>query len=65
MGGTGETFNWDLAIEAKKLGRPIFLAGGLTPQIDRRFPFSEAPAAYAYLQSGAHLGKVMIVLDRP
>ena len=31
-GGTGAKFNWELAIEAKNLGRPIVLAGGLTPE---------------------------------
>ena len=31
-GGTGHKFNWDLALEAQKFGRPFFLAGGLTPE---------------------------------
>ena len=31
LGGTGEKFNWDLAVEAQKFGKPIFLAGGLKP----------------------------------
>lgn len=30
-GGTGEKFKWELAVEAAKFGKPIFLAGGLTP----------------------------------
>jgi phosphoribosylanthranilate isomerase len=32
LGGTGKKFNWDLAIEAQKFGKPVFLAGGLTPE---------------------------------
>lgn len=32
LGGTGEKFNWDLAVEARKFNKPIFLAGGLTPE---------------------------------
>ena len=31
-GGTGQSFNWDLATAAKTLGRPVILAGGLSPE---------------------------------
>ena len=31
-GGTGEKFSWELALDAQKFGKPIFLAGGLTPE---------------------------------
>ena len=33
FGGTGHTFDWSIAVEAKKiLGSPVILSGGLTPE---------------------------------
>lgn len=35
---------------------------GLKPVIDKTFPFEDAKAAYAYQQSAAHLGKIVITV---
>ena len=38
-------------------------ASTIEPVVDRVFPFGEARAAYEYLASGAHVGKVVIRVD--
>jgi len=39
---------------------PFIAAGKIRPVIDRVFPFSELPAAKAYMESNAHLGKIAV-----
>lgn len=50
-----------LAAEVERVVWPWIQAGKLKPQIDKTFPLTEAAAAHAYLEGGAHVGKVMLV----
>jgi NADPH2:quinone reductase len=42
---------------------PAILDGRIAPVIDRVFPFDELPAAKAYVDAGAQIGKVVVSLD--
>ena len=42
---------------------PMIADGRLRPVIDRVFPFDELPAAKAYMESNAHLGKIVVRMD--
>lgn len=41
---------------------PFIAEGKIRPVIDRVFPFSELPAAKAYMESNAHLGKIAVTV---
>jgi len=43
---------------------PLIGNGRLKPVVDRVFPFSAAAAAHAYLESGAHIGKIVLEVER-
>ena len=50
-----------LAAEVEQTVWPWIAAGQLKPQIDKTFPLVDAGAAHAYLEGGAHVGKVMLI----
>ena len=50
-----------LAAAVEQTVWPWIAAGQLKPQIDKTFPLVDAGAAHAYLEGGAHVGKVMLV----
>jgi putative PIG3 family NAD(P)H quinone oxidoreductase len=39
---------------------PSVCDGTLRPEMDKTFPLAEAAAAHAYMESGAHVGKIML-----
>jgi len=39
---------------------PLIAAGRIAPLVDRVFPFEELPAAKAYMESDAHVGKIVV-----
>ena len=41
---------------------PLVCDGGLRPEMDKTFPLAEAAAAHAYMESGAHVGKIMLAI---
>ncbi len=42
---------------------PFIEAGRIRPVIDRVFPFRDLPAAKAYMESDAHVGKIAVLMD--
>jgi putative PIG3 family NAD(P)H quinone oxidoreductase len=51
-----------LAAEVERVVWPWIRAGTVRPIIDKVFPLAEAAAAHAWLEAGAHLGKVMLAV---
>ena len=39
---------------------PLLTNGAIKPVVDRVFPFAEAAAAHAYMESSAHKGKIIL-----
>ena len=42
---------------------PLFDSGALRPIVDRVFPLEQAAQAHAYMESGAHKGKILLALS--
>jgi putative PIG3 family NAD(P)H quinone oxidoreductase len=40
---------------------PLLARGVLRPVVDREFPFAAAAAAHAYMESSAHMGKILLI----
>lgn len=51
-----------LAQEISATVWPIVCDGALKPEMDKIFPLTEAASAHSYMESGAHIGKIMLAV---
>lgn len=51
-----------LAAEVERVVWPWVAAGKVKAKVDRTFPLEDAAAAHAYLEGGAHVGKVVLTV---
>lgn len=51
-----------LTAEVERVVWPWVASGAVKPIVDKVFPLTEAAAAHAYLEAGAHVGKVMLAV---
>jgi putative PIG3 family NAD(P)H quinone oxidoreductase len=56
------TFKAMLAQEISANVWPLVCDGALRPEMDKVFPLAEAAAAHAYMESGAHVGKITLAV---
>ncbi|MCE3290281.1 MAG: alcohol dehydrogenase zinc-containing, partial [Caulobacter sp.] len=49
-----------LAAEVERVVWPWVEVGKVKAVVDKTFPLAEAAAAHAYLEAGAHVGKVVL-----
>ncbi|WP_374575820.1 NAD(P)H-quinone oxidoreductase [Phenylobacterium sp.] len=52
-----------LAGEVERVVWPWIAAGKVRQKVDRTFPLEKAAEAHAFLESGAHVGKVVLTVD--
>ena len=52
-----------LAQEIRNLAWPLIRGGVIRPVMDQTFPLSEAAAAHARMESGSHVGKIVLAVS--
>jgi NADPH2:quinone reductase len=57
-------FKTSIAVALLEKVWPSIEAGKIQPVIYRSFPLEEAPQAHALMESGAHIGKIMLDVNR-